>query len=502
MATTGGYSASADHELLHVRGTNKVQNIASLESLSYRDFIRRAMNKRKSIDADDEVPGALAEHAADGKPILKKYAGAVHIGADLTLYQRRAFNVLLFWAMPEMPRTTRHEIELDELAWGMGLERASQRMQRLVENLDKMMDARVVWNLLDDKGDLEEWESATLLPYVKVSRKTRKVAYEFTSAFQERVYNPTEFAEIALRMQRVFRSEHALALYENTRRFLLQGETPWIPIETFRTLMGVNGKPYYDEYKYLNARLIKPAMQQVNECSDIQLQLKTKRRSRMVAEIKFLVSENPQMALFTESLKQEPAKLTSEGKRRLMLRLSGYRITGKRAEQLLADHTEEDIISALDAADSWMEAKEANREMIVNPAGVAYKAITEGWRPAETQPVLEDKTTTATGSAGKEAEERAAQRREADRKEFRRHWYANYIDSAPAEVLDELKAAFEQSLAKPPVDKLILDRFRKHGLSGIVLGVFQHFLASRGIEPDEEEFKEYLETKSGKATLI
>ena len=52
----------------------------------------------------------------------------------------------------------------------MGLERASQRMQRLIENLDKMMEARVVWNLLDDKGELEEWESATLLPYVKVSR--------------------------------------------------------------------------------------------------------------------------------------------------------------------------------------------------------------------------------------------------------------------------------------------------------------------------------------------
>ena len=65
------------------------------------------MSKKKSVDVyDDEVPGALAEQAGDAEPILKKYAGAVHIGADLTLYQRRAFNVLLFWAMPEMPRTT------------------------------------------------------------------------------------------------------------------------------------------------------------------------------------------------------------------------------------------------------------------------------------------------------------------------------------------------------------------------------------------------------------
>ena len=142
----------------------------------------------------------------------------------------------------------------------------------------------------------------TLLPYAKVSRKDARVVYEFTRAFQERVYNPTEFAEIALRMQRVFRSEHALALYENTRRFLPEGETPWIPLDTFRTLMGVAGKPYYDEYKYLSARLIKPAMQQVNEVSDIVLQLQTKRVNRTVAGIRFRVSLNRQMSLFTESL--------------------------------------------------------------------------------------------------------------------------------------------------------------------------------------------------------
>lgn len=465
-----------------------------IQSLSYRELFRHAMKKSmRPADADDDVPDALAEQSADGEPVLKKYAGAVHIGADLTLYQRRAFNVLLFWAMPEMPKTTRHEIALDELAWGMGLERASQRMHRLVDNLDKMMEARVVWNLLDDKGDLEEWESATLLPYVKVSKRTRMVTYEFTTAFQERVYNPSEFAEIALRMQRVFRSEHALALYENTRRFLIQGETPWIPIETFRTLMGVNDKPYYDEYKYLNARLIKPAMQQVNESSDIQLQLKTKRRSRAVAELKFLVSENPQMSLFTESLKRDAASVPLEDKRRLTLRLSGYSIAGKRAEQLIETHSEEDIIAALDAADAWMDAKESRRETIANPAGVAYKAITEGWKLPEESPA-------AITQSGQELEQvqadeeraRAEKRRESLRAEFRRSWYSNFIETAPPEELDPLKEAFRESLSGDTGDKLVLDRLSKNGITGLVLGVFQHFLAVRGIEPNEDEFEAYL----------
>ena len=328
--------------------------------------------------------------------------------------------------------------------------------------------------------------------------RTRMVAYEFTSAFQERVYNPTEFAEIALRMQRVFRSEHALALYENTRRFLLQGETPWIPIETFRTLMGVNDKPYYDEYKYLNARLIKPAMHQVNECSDIQLQLKTKRRSRAVAELKFLVSENPQMALFTESLKQEPAELPSEGKRRLTFALLGLSASPANARNnCYRDHTEEDIIAGARRRGCLDGGQGSHRETIVNPAGVAYKAITEGWKlPEESPAAIRQSSQELEQAQADEERARAETRRESLRGEFRRSWYSNFIETAPPEELDPLKEAFRESLSGETGDKLVLDRLSKYGISGLVLGVFQHFLAVRGIEPNEDEFEAYLREKA------
>jgi hypothetical protein len=169
----------------------------------------------RGSEPDQDMPAALTEQSSDGEPILKKYAGAVHIGADLTLYQRRAFNVLLFWAMPEMPKP--RVMRSISRSWpGDGAGGASQRVHRLIESLDKMMEARVVWNLLDDKGELEEWESATLLPYVKVSRRERKVTYEFTRAFQERVYNPSEFAEIRASNAARLSLRACACAYENT----------------------------------------------------------------------------------------------------------------------------------------------------------------------------------------------------------------------------------------------------------------------------------------------
>jgi hypothetical protein len=394
--------------------------------------------------------------------------------------------------MPNMPRTSRHEIDLDDLAWGMGLDRASQRMQRLIENLDRMMDARVVWNLLDEHGDLEEWESATLLPYVKVKAKERRVTYEFTQAFQERVYNPSEFAEIALRMQRVFRSEHALALYENTRRFLLDGETPWIPIDVFKKLMGVDAKPYYDEYKYLSARLIKPSMQQVADCSDIVLRLKTRRRNRRVAEIKFLVEDNPQMALFTESLRQDLSRARGTGDRRTLIRLASFQIGGKRAEQLLEQFELDNIHAGLDAAEAWMLNKEKAREPIHNPAGVAYKAITEGWRLPQLvtaeesptkSPALNDAAATTT----------LKDRTEELRKDFRRQWYTAYFDTLDEQERRRLLAGFEAELERQSNQEMVLKRLRSSGITGMVFPFLQLYLSTQGIEPADDEFHKFVQ---------
>ena len=178
--------------------------------------------------------------------------------------------------------------------------------------------------------------------------------------------------------------------------------------------------------------------------------------------------------------------------------MAGYRIAGKRADQLIEAHSEEEIIAALDAADAWMEAKESRRETIANPAGVAYKAITEGWKlPAETTPAA----ITHDGRGQEEtqaAEERARseKRREARRGEFRRSWYLNFVETTPPEELEPLKEAFRESLSG---NKLVLDRYKKNGLTGLVLGVFQHFLAARGIEPDEEAFQTYLKEKAPSA---
>jgi len=49
-------------------------------------------------------------------------------------------------------------------------------------------------------------------------------------------------------------------------------------------------------------------------------------------------------------------------------------------------------------------------------------------------------------------------------------------------------------------DKLVLERFRKRGLTGIALALFQRHLASLGIVPSEHDFDTYLKNKQAEKT--
>ena len=80
--------------------------------------------------------------------------------------------------------------------------------------------------------------------------------------------------------------------YFNTTRN--QGETPFIPLETFRVLMGLE-KDEYPVFKVLNRDVIKPAIKEVNALTDYFIEVEQKRIGRRIAELKFRISKPKQI---------------------------------------------------------------------------------------------------------------------------------------------------------------------------------------------------------------
>ena len=223
--------------------------------------------------------------------VINKYVGAIHIIGDLSLLQWKAANVLHFNAYSELdkPEIFSHSIRLAELAAHVGYN--SNDYDSLKDVVVKLNDTRVEWNLLEDDGK-ERWGTASYLSQAEVERGSGVLTYTYPPKIRTFLHNPRVFASINLEVQKRFTSSPALRLYENCLRFHKVGSTGWLPIETWRGLLGV-ADDAYPEYKELQRRVLGPALKQVNELSDIEVEVERRREGRRVSALRYRVRRTP-----------------------------------------------------------------------------------------------------------------------------------------------------------------------------------------------------------------
>ena len=222
---------------------------------------------------------------------VKKHVGAVHSKAPLSLLQRKVANVLLLNAFEELADdgVERHEIALRDLARICGFD--SNNWEYLQDALRALTDVRIEWNVLDEKGK-KRWGRSAYLAEVEMVERSGTASYVYPPTLRRQLANPAVYARINLAIQARFGSGYALALYENCVRFRKVGTTGFLPLDTWRGLLGVEDGQY-PEYKYLNKQVLKRATDEVNRYSDIRVEMETKREGRSVAALRFTVAEAP-----------------------------------------------------------------------------------------------------------------------------------------------------------------------------------------------------------------
>jgi len=70
-------------------------------------------------------------------------------------------------------------------------------------------------------------------------------------------------------------------------------------LDILKRLLGISeADGYYQDFRKFNDKVIKPAVRQVNDTSDLLLEIDYQRDHRKVSAVRFRVSDNPQMLLF------------------------------------------------------------------------------------------------------------------------------------------------------------------------------------------------------------
>ena len=227
----------------------------------------------------------MAKSKREARQEVIKNSAAIQIDNQITLLQRRTWNAFLFNAYNNLETEEEHAISLQDLAYLIGYD--SHDMEYLKEASRAMMRCIVEWDVLDKDGS-PEWGATALLAQVKIKRGM--CIYAYSPELRRRLHNPAMYARLDLNLQKQFNSKYSLALWELCTDYLGSGrecgETPFIPIEAFRKLMGVTEK-MYPAFMNFNQKIIKPAVDEINKVSDFRVVVDYQRCGRKVMALKF-----------------------------------------------------------------------------------------------------------------------------------------------------------------------------------------------------------------------
>ena len=232
-----------------------------------------------------------------------KHSSAIQISNNVTLLQRRAWNVLLANAFDDLLNNEEFNINLSDLYNILGYESHNDKHLKLI--LKDLVETSVEWNVLN-KDRKNEWGTAALLAQVQIINGV--VIYGYAPIMRKRLYNPAMYARISLSLQNKFNSKYTLALYELFVDYYRVkdrcGETPYLSIKQFKKLLGLK-KNEYELFKDLNKFIIKKAIKEINDKSDLFIEAEYKRVSRRIVAVKFRIKKNDKNTIEIKAIEQK-----------------------------------------------------------------------------------------------------------------------------------------------------------------------------------------------------
>jgi hypothetical protein len=374
---------------------------------------------------------------------LKKHIGAIYVAGDLTLLQRKIANILLFNAYDKLLAQEIHEIRLKDLADVAGYD--SNDTKLLKNAFRKLASTGLEWNILDE-GE-ERWGTASFISDAEIIKGRGICQYSYSPKLRKKLFNPEIYARINLSIQRNFLSTYSLVLYETCIRFRSVISTGWIGLSEWRDLFGIK-VGQYKVFSDFSKRVLKPAIKEVNESSDIFVEMESRREKRRIVALRFTVRENPQLSLEFPMVSVDNP---------LLKRLLDFGVSKAAAVNLLTEHETEQIESNLDYVQGELESGHKIKRI----AAFTVKAIQDDYRPKKTE--FERTQEEAETRRARQAElQRQLKKLEEDYEKEKSRRVHEAFEALPEEDVQTLLTEFEEQYKE---NNFVMKEYRKKGVS-------------------------------------
>lgn len=233
--------------------------------------------------------------------VLKKSNAAIRVISALGLLERKIIDACFFIARPKMCDNVLHSADLEYFKWLLSYN--SQNREHLKKAITKIQQTLIQINIIDEANPGKDfWHSTNFIYDVSISNG--RFYFRIPESIRQPLMDPKSWTYLSFRIKNRFTSEYAYILYERCRAAQFRGATDWWPVAEFREIM--NTANIYQQFQDLHKRVIKPAVEQINEHSDIYITADYQLRGRSKTHVRFIIEENPNVAKFAEDKENLP----------------------------------------------------------------------------------------------------------------------------------------------------------------------------------------------------
>jgi len=312
------------------------------------------MNNPNKTVAKNKIVVAKSEY-------IKKPHRVIQIEGKLNLIQHKCWNILALNALKKGIKEgqRKYEISLTEIYKHLGYK--AENDKHLKEALVAIMRIVIQGDIINKDGGLD-WHAFVLLGHVYVEKGV--CHYEYTTPVIDLLSNPKQYVKLLIKMQNRFSSSYSLKLYEFLKTKYIEklgkGTTGELTVEVFRQLMGLEDGAWL-EFKVLKRDLITPAIKEINEKTDLFVELELIKNRQKVVALKFQITENPNkkqnlQGLDLESLDDldfgnevtDTAETTAEPNNALKIKLEKLGFGENQINELLADPEPQKVLDCTD----------------------------------------------------------------------------------------------------------------------------------------------------------
>ena len=208
-----------------------------------------------------------------------KHSSVIAISNQISLLQRKLFNYLVGHAYIDLGDKDIFEININALTANLWFN--SNNHKYLKQSLKDLIAVVVEFNVL--AKDKDPWSASSLLASVEFDKWV--CYYAFSPVLRSKLHQPNIYAKLDMSLMKLFQSKYSLCLYELFVDYKNIRQTPVINIKDLRLLLWVWDK--YEEFKRLNAKVIAPALAEINDIIWFKITATFKRDLKRVVWVKF-----------------------------------------------------------------------------------------------------------------------------------------------------------------------------------------------------------------------